>query len=176
MWENMDNRPAAWRVIFKSLSLCEHLIKNGSERCVDDARYHSHQLRSLENFNYYEGTVDRGIGVREKSKQVTELLGDDERIREERAKAKALREKFGGMTTSSSSSGDRYGGYGNSGGGGSLGFGKDGFGKEGFGSSQSGGGYGDSSSYGGSGGGIGGEAPGYSGRYSDSQTNSVSKT
>mmetsp|Transcript_9434 Transcript_9434/g.11649 ORF Transcript_9434/g.11649 Transcript_9434/m.11649 type:complete len:104 (+) Transcript_9434:141-452(+) len=27
IWEGMDNRPAAWRVVFKSLTLLEHLIK-----------------------------------------------------------------------------------------------------------------------------------------------------
>ena len=66
IWESLDHpRPAAWRVVFKALTLLEHLIKNGSERCVDDGRNHSHVLRALFNFNYYEGTVDRGQGVRE---------------------------------------------------------------------------------------------------------------
>ena len=31
MWEGMDGRPAAWRVVFKALTLLEHLVKNGSE-------------------------------------------------------------------------------------------------------------------------------------------------
>ena len=127
MWENMENqRPAAWRVVFKGLTLLEHLVKNGSERCVDDARNHSHTLRTLHQFNYYEGTIDRGLGVREKSKQLVEMLGDDERIREERIKAKKLREKFGGNIggMSGGGGGHKYAGYGNdssawSGGGGS---------------------------------------------------------
>ena len=99
MWEAIETpRPAAWRVIFKGLTLLEHLVKNGSERCVDDARNHSHLLRSMDRFNYYEGTVDRGQGVREKAKQITELLGDDERIREERMKAAKVKEaKEGGF-------------------------------------------------------------------------------
>lgn len=170
IWEAMDSRPAAWRVIFKGLTLCEHLIKHGSERCVDDARYHSHQLRSLQKFNYYEGTVDRGIGVREKAKQVVELLGDDERIREERNKAKALRDKFGGTGDMSgigsggggSSGGgggtDRYSGYGNSGGGGY------------------GGDKGISSSYGGAGAGGASDTHGFSGRYSDKNSSSSGGT
>merc|ERR1711971_1228911 len=78
-------------------------------------RNHSHVLRSLYNFNYYEGTVDRGVGVREKSKQLVELLSDDERIREERGKARQLREKFGGNMGSMSNrnEGGGYGGYSN---------------------------------------------------------------
>lgn len=152
MWEAIETpRPSAWRVIFKGLTLLEHLLKNGSERCVDDARNHSHLLRNLDRFNYYEGTVDRGLGVREKSKQVLEILQDDERIREERQKARQLREKFSGRGSAASggysgggggggdSGGGRYAGYGNSdanwassgGGGGSRGYGESGIGSGG---------------------------------------------
>ena len=96
MWDGLENqRPAAWKIVFKSLNLLDHLVKNGAERCVDDARSHGHLLRALEQFNYYEGTIDRGLGVREKSKQILEVLSDDERVREERQKARKLREKFG---------------------------------------------------------------------------------
>ena len=133
MWESMENqRPAAWRVVFKGLTLLEHLIKNGSERCVDDARNHGHSLRALQQFNYYEGTIDRGQGVREKAKQLIDTLGDDERVREERMKARKLREKFGGGSLGGVSGGNR-GGYGGSGGGGG------GYGNES--SWESGGGY-----------------------------------
>ena len=164
IWESLQNqRPAAWRVVFKALTLLEHLIKNGSERCVDDARNHSHILRNLFNFNYYEGTTDRGIGVREKSKQVVELLGDDERVREERSKARKLKEKFGGNLGGVSSSG---GGYSGGGGGGSsyAGYGNDDYGGYDGGSS----GYGDS--------GIGSNSGGgFSGRYNDNDNYSSNK-
>jgi len=113
MWEAMENqRPAAWRVVFKGLTLLEYLVKNGSERCVDDARNHGHALRALQKFNYYEGTVDRGLGVREKTKQIVEMLSDDERVREERIKSRKMREKLNKAGTASSSRGGG-GGYGN---------------------------------------------------------------
>jgi len=152
MWESMENqRPAAWRVVFKGLSLLEHLIKNGSERCVDDARNHGHVLRALHQFNYYEGTVDRGVGVREKSKQLIEILGDDERVREERMKARKLREKFAGKLGGVSGGG---GGGGGGGGSSSGGYGNDNW--------NSGGGYGD--------GGIdSGSGRGYGGRYDNDE-------
>ncbi|EJK62096.1 hypothetical protein THAOC_17307, partial [Thalassiosira oceanica] len=119
MWEAVETpRPSAWRVIFKGLTLLEHLVKNGSERCVDDARNHSHLLRNMEKFNYYEGTVDRGVGVREKSRQIVEMLGDDERIREERMKARQLREKFAGRGMAASNKGQSRSGGGGGGGGG----------------------------------------------------------
>ena len=156
LWESMEGqRPAAWRIVFKGLTLLEHLVKHGSERVVDDARNHGHVLRSLQQFNYYEGTVDRGLGVREKSKQIMELLSDDERIREERQKAKKLREKFGGGKmggVSGGGGGSAYSGYGNDN------WGSGGYGEGGIGSGESrssGGGRYDNDS----------SAAGYGGRY-----------
>jgi len=177
LWESIENqRPAAWRVVFKGLTLLEHLVKNGSERCVDDGRNHSHILRSLNNFNYYEGTVDRGVGVREKSKQIVELLADNERIREERTKAKQLRDKFGniggGISSSGGSGGGTYAGYGKNDfdDGGSRYNGGSGYGNSGIGS----GGYSDSGigSDGGRGNSNSGDFENYSGRYSDSNATS----
>merc|ERR1712222_12868 len=94
----------------------DHLVKNGAERCVDDARNHGHVLRSLGQFNYYEGTIDRGLGVREKSKQILEILSEDDRVREERQKSRKLREKFGNFNKGDSGmggGGGGMGGYGN---------------------------------------------------------------
>ena len=159
-------RPAAWRIIFKGLNLLEHLVKNGSERCVDTARQHLHTVKSLYNFNYYEGTVDRGVGVREKSKQVVEMLGDDDMIREERTKAKKLREKFAGnnfgdsgMGGGGSSRRERDDNDYNGGGGG--------YGESGIGSSRnnnSGNAFSDSNND---------NNRGYSGRYDSNDTNSA---
>lgn len=180
MWEAVETpRPAAWRVVFKGLTLLEHLIKNGSERCVDDARNHSHVLRSLHRFNYYEGTVDRGLGVREKSKQLVEILGDDERVREERQKAKKLREKFGGnlggVSSTGGAGGGVYSGYGNES---SWNTGSEGYGNGGV-SGGGGGGYGDSGGgrYGDDSHGYGGDTGGGSrGRYADDSDTRVRST
>jgi len=162
MWDGMENqRPAAWKVVFKSLNLLEHLVKNGAERCVDDARNHSHVLRSLGQFNYYEGTIDRGLGVREKSKQVLEMLSDDDRIREERAKARKLREKFGNFNKGSSGIGG-----GGSGGGNSSGSG--GYGNQDSWNSGGSSGYGE--------GGIHDNDKAYSGRYGNSSSATSSAT
>jgi len=158
MWEAMDGRPAAWRQVFKSLTLLEHLLKNGSDQIVEDARSKSHKIRTLYNFNYYEGTTDRGVGVREKAKQLMELLQDNDIIREERLKARKLREKFGGGMSGVGSNGGRYEGYGNDS------YSKNGYGNDGFDSGSRG--------YGNSGIGSGGSSSrAYSGRYSDEQTN-----
>lgn len=46
----------------QALSLLEHLVKNGAERVIEDARDNLHRVRMLADFNYYEGPVDKGSG------------------------------------------------------------------------------------------------------------------
>ena len=90
----------------QSLTLIEFLIKNGAERFIESARDKLHAIRRLEDYNFYEGSVDKGTGIREKAKQVVEILNSNELIRSEREKARALRNKFGGVSSNS------YGGSG----------------------------------------------------------------
>ena len=71
IWEAAESQPRNWRKIFKALMLCEYLVKNGCERCVDEIRDHTFHIRQLQDFNYYEEKLDRGQGVREKSKQLS---------------------------------------------------------------------------------------------------------
>ncbi|MCJ1458151.1 Epsin-3, clathrin recruitment and traffic between the Golgi and endosome [Mycoblastus sanguinarius] len=107
-----------WRQIYKSLQLLEFLIKNGSERVIDDARSHLSLLKMLRQFHFIDQNgKDQGVNVRNRSKELAELLGDVERIRAERKKARANRNKFGGVEggamSGGLSSGSRYGGFGN---------------------------------------------------------------
>lgn len=59
---------------------------------------------------------DQGVNVRNRSKELTELLGDVDRIRAERRKARTNRNKFGGveggLSGGLSSGGSKYGGFG----------------------------------------------------------------
>lgn len=108
-----------WRQIYKALQLMEFLIKNGSERVIDDARSHLSLLKMLRQFHYIDQNgKDQGINVRNRSKELTELLGDVDRIRTERKKARQTKNKYGGVEggagagLSVGSSGGRYGGFG----------------------------------------------------------------
>ncbi|CAM9324340.1 unnamed protein product, partial [Ectocarpus sp. 12 AP-2014] len=137
--------PPRWRR--QALCLLEHLIKNGAERVIEDARDNLHRVRMLSDFNYYEGPIDKGSGVREKSKQVIELLKDNDMIREEREKSRKLRDKYVGLGSGGgfSGGGGGYSGGGYSGGGG----GYSGGGYSGGGGGYRGGGGSGSSRYGG---------------------------
>jgi len=50
------------RSLFQALTLLEFLIKNGSERVVDDARAHVSTIKMLRSFHYVdEKGKDQGI-------------------------------------------------------------------------------------------------------------------
>lgn len=85
--ENKEN----WRITYKSLLLLSYLIKNGSEKCVTSSREHLYDMKSLETFSYVdENSKDQGINIRHKVKELIELIKDDDRIRDERKKAKKI--------------------------------------------------------------------------------------
>ena len=84
---------------------------------VDDARSHLTLLKMLRQFHYIDQNgKDQGVNVRNRSKELAELLGDVDRIRTERKKARSNRNKFGGVEggamSGGLSSGSRYGGFG----------------------------------------------------------------
>ncbi|XP_049614197.1 clathrin interactor 1a isoform X3 [Syngnathus scovelli] len=114
LWTRMlrDNKKN-WRRVYKSLLLLAHLIRNGSERVVTSTREHLYDLRSLESYHFVdEHGKDQGVNVRQKVKELVEFVQDDERLREERKKAKKNKDKFVGVSSESRGyrgySGDRY--------------------------------------------------------------------
>lgn len=102
------------------MQLLEFLIKNGSERVIDDARSHISLLKMLRQFHFIDQNgKDQGINVRNRAKELAELLSDVDRIRAERKKSKTTRNKYGGVEGGmgmgagfSGGGGSRYGGFG----------------------------------------------------------------
>ncbi|XP_056262026.1 clathrin interactor 1-like isoform X2 [Pseudoliparis swirei] len=137
LWTRMlkDNKKN-WRRVYKALLLLAYLIRNGSERVVTSAREHIYDLRSLENYPFIdENGKDQGINVRQKVKEMVEFIQDDDRLREERKKAKKNKDKYIGVSS------DNMGGEGEGqgqGGGGVVGGGGGGGGGEELGGSGSG--------------------------------------
>nr|CAG8456608.1 7466_t:CDS:2 [Entrophospora candida] len=124
-----------WRQIYKALQLLEYLVKHGSERVVDDARAHIASIKVMKSFSYFdEKGKDQGLSgnykdgegcqlkwmteVRNRAKELSELLNDVEKIRAERKKARANRAKYTGVSSGSVSYGDSFsrgGGFGTDG-------------------------------------------------------------
>uniref|UniRef100_A0A3Q4HML0 Clathrin interactor 1a n=1 Tax=Neolamprologus brichardi TaxID=32507 RepID=A0A3Q4HML0_NEOBR len=112
LWARMlrDNKKN-WRRVYKSLLLLAHLIRNGSERVVTSAREHLYDLRSLESYHFVdENGKDQGVNVRQKVKEMVDFVQDDDRLREERKKAKKNKDKYIGVSSDSMGyrAGDRY--------------------------------------------------------------------
>ncbi|XP_065075440.1 telomere length regulation protein TEL2 homolog [Ochlerotatus camptorhynchus] len=120
LWKRMlqDNK-TNWRRTYKSLLLLNYLVRNGSERVVTSSREHIYDLRSLENYTFMdENGKDQGINVRHKVRELIDFIQDDDKLRDERKKAKKNKDKYIGMS-SDAMGGMRYGGSGAGGGGGS---------------------------------------------------------
>ncbi|CAG9989768.1 unnamed protein product [Clonostachys byssicola] len=152
-----------WRQIYKALQLLEFLIKHGSERVIDDARGHLTLLKMLRQFHFIDQNgKDQGINVRNRAKELAELLSDVDRIRSERKKARASKNKYTGVeggTGGFSSGGFSSGGFSSGSGGGRFG---------GFGSESGGYGGGSSSTnFGGFSGGVYGDGGGFGGQTSE---------
>lgn len=144
-----------WRQIYKALQLLEYLIKHGSERVIDDARSHLTLLKMLRQFHFIDQNgKDQGVNVRNRAKELTELLSDVDRIRQERKKARNNKQKYTGVEGGASRYGGFSGGSGGGGGGGSSsrygGFGSESGGAPGDFGGYSGGVYGDGGGFGGS--------------------------
>uniref|UniRef100_A0A1B0C8Y9 ENTH domain-containing protein n=1 Tax=Lutzomyia longipalpis TaxID=7200 RepID=A0A1B0C8Y9_LUTLO len=110
LWKRMlqDNKQN-WRRTYKSLLLLNYLVRNGSERVVTSAREHIYDLRSLENYSFMdENGKDQGINVRHKVRELIDFIQDDDKVRDERKKAKKNKDKYIGM--SSDAMGGRFGG------------------------------------------------------------------
>jgi len=101
LWKRLfqDNK-TNWRRVYKGLLLLDHLVRNGSERVVTSAREHIYDLRSLEVYSFIdENGKDQGVNVRQRAKALIELIMDDEKLREERKKAKKNRDKYIGVSS-----------------------------------------------------------------------------
>ncbi|CAG0885711.1 unnamed protein product [Darwinula stevensoni] len=99
LWKRMlqDNRKN-WRRTYKSLVVLQYLLRNGSERVVTSSREHVFDLRSLENYSFIdEQGKDQGLNIRHKVKDLIAFIQDDERLREERKKAKKNKDKYVGI-------------------------------------------------------------------------------
>ena len=72
VWRNVELSGALWRVVYKSLNLLDYLLRHGSERCIEDARDHTRELKRLLKFEFIDATAgakDQGANIREKAPQ-----------------------------------------------------------------------------------------------------------
>lgn len=94
IWKRTNDHGKNWRHVYKALLLLEYLIKTGSEKVAQQCKENIFAIQTLKDFQYMEEGKDQGIHVREKAKQLVSLLKDDERLKNERARALKAKERF----------------------------------------------------------------------------------
>lgn len=99
LWKRLNDTGKNWRHVYKSLTVLDYLVGNGSERVIDDLREHAYQISTLSDFQYVDSHgKDQGQNVRKKAQAIVALINDKERIREVREKAAANRDKYRGAS------------------------------------------------------------------------------
>ncbi|XP_040089300.1 ENTH domain-containing protein 1 [Oryx dammah] len=85
LWQRLNDHGKNWRHVYKSLTLMDYLIKNGSKKVIQHCREGYRNLQTLKDFQHIdEAGKDQGYYIREKSKQVITLLMDEQLLHRER--------------------------------------------------------------------------------------------
>ncbi|KAL8573619.1 hypothetical protein ACOMHN_007172 [Nucella lapillus] len=95
VWKRLNDDGKNWRHVYKALTLLEYIIKTGSEKVAQQCKENFHAIKTLTSFQHTDvDNKDQGMNVREKAKHLVTLLSDDERLKNERAKAIKAKERF----------------------------------------------------------------------------------
>ena len=76
------------------------MLRSGDPRCVAGIKSNSFKLKMLENFSFPEDGIERGNGIREKSRVINTLLNDPEALDTERENSRKIRDKLSGVSSS----------------------------------------------------------------------------
>ncbi|KAF9923569.1 hypothetical protein FBU30_006398 [Linnemannia zychae] len=97
--KRMNDKGKNWRHVFKALTVLDYLLHVGSENVVKYARENLYIVKTLKEFQYIdEEGKDQGSNVRQKAKDITALLSDDARLKEERRSRNAMNNRMSGRT------------------------------------------------------------------------------
>lgn len=105
IWKRLNDHGRNWRHVYKALVLLDYLIKTGSEKVAQQCKENIYAIQTLKDFQYVEEGRDQGQNVRERAKQLVNLLKDDERLKSERARYLKAKERFAQNASSFGSDG-----------------------------------------------------------------------
>jgi len=93
--KRLNDKGKNWRHVFKSLTLLDYLLHAGSENVVIYFRDNIYIVKTLKEFQYIdEDGKDQGANVRQKAKDITNLLQDEARLRDERRSRSHMRDRM----------------------------------------------------------------------------------
>lgn len=83
--KRLNDKGKYWRHVAKSLTVLDYLVRFGSENCVLWCKENLYIIKTLREFRHEDdGGADQGQIIRVKAKELTSLLLDEERLKEER--------------------------------------------------------------------------------------------
>ncbi|KAJ3521818.1 hypothetical protein NMY22_g12153 [Coprinellus aureogranulatus] len=98
--KRLNDKGKNWRHVFKSLTVLDYCLHQGSENVVIYFRDNIYIIKTLKEFQYIdEDGKDQGANVRQKAKDITNLLMDEDRLREERRSRAHMRDRMIQMKT-----------------------------------------------------------------------------
>lgn len=95
--KRLNDHGKNWRHVFKALTLLDYCLHGGSENVVKYAKTNLYVVKTLTEFQYIdEDGKDQGLNVRQKARDITNLLQDEERLKQERRNRDDMRRRMGG--------------------------------------------------------------------------------
>ncbi|KAJ4474426.1 heme peroxidase [Lentinula aciculospora] len=93
--KRLNDKGKNWRHVFKSLTVLDYCLHQGSENVVIYFRDNIYVIKTLKEFQYVdEDGKDQGANVRQKAKDITNLLQDESRLRQERRARASMRDRM----------------------------------------------------------------------------------
>ncbi|KAJ1980813.1 hypothetical protein H4R34_002316 [Dimargaris verticillata] len=97
--KRLNDKGKNWRHVFKALVLLDYCIHCGAENVVSYATQNLYIVKTLREFQHRdESGKDQGANIRQKAKEITALLEDDERLREARRNRNNMKYRMRGRT------------------------------------------------------------------------------
>ena len=102
----LQEKDERWRMCYKALLLLEYLIKHGPTKVAQDVANSSSVLNKLQHFEYKdENGKDHGVNIRHRATEISDLVRNPDRLREERDKAAENKAKYTGVSAAQMRSG-----------------------------------------------------------------------
>ncbi|KAK9728997.1 hypothetical protein K7432_000633 [Basidiobolus ranarum] len=97
----LNDKGKNWRHVFKALTLLDYCLHSGSQNVVAYAKDNFYIVKTLKEFQFIdEQGKDQGANVRQKAKDITSLLSDESRLKEERNNRSTMQNRMGGGSNS----------------------------------------------------------------------------
>ncbi|KAJ1958812.1 hypothetical protein IWQ62_004845, partial [Dispira parvispora] len=99
--KRLNDKGKHWRHVFKALVVLDYCIHCGSENVVSYTTKNLYVVKTLREFQHRnESGKDEGANVRQKAKEITTLLEDEERLKEARKNRLQMKDRIRGLGNS----------------------------------------------------------------------------